>query len=119
MHHGKTSMDDIFVRKYRRKIESNTVLSNNGNCMLCTGFCKRVYRLTQYGVVCVKFFVYLEIVQLNSERQINQLIKPVRSLLTSLCVFVCLAACLSVCYGLCGNPLLNSPHIHVGGVCGM
>ena len=54
-HRGKTSMDDIFVRKYRRKIESNTVLSSNGRCMLWTGCCKRVHRLTQYGVICVKF----------------------------------------------------------------
>ena len=55
MHHGKTSMDDIFERKYRREIESNTVLSSNGSCMLWTGCCKRVYRLTQYGVISVKF----------------------------------------------------------------
>ena len=40
------------MRKYRRKIESKTVLSNNGSCMLWTGCCKRVYRLTQYGVMC-------------------------------------------------------------------
>ena len=55
MHHGKTSMDDIFVRKYRRKIECKTVLSSNSSCMLWTGCCKKSYRLTQYGVICVKF----------------------------------------------------------------
>ena len=58
MHHGKTSMNDIFVRKYRRKIESKTVLSSNGICMLWTEFCKRAYRLTQYSVICVKFPAY-------------------------------------------------------------
>ena len=43
------------------------------------------------------------------------------------CVFLHarLLACLSVCpffvvvAGLWGNPVLNSPYIHVGGVCGM
>ena len=55
MYHGKTSMDDIFVRKCRRKIESKIVLSSNGSCMLWTGCGKRSYRLTQLGVICVKF----------------------------------------------------------------
>ena len=43
------------MTKYRQRIEPNTVLSSSGSCMLWTGFCKRGYRLTQYGVICVKF----------------------------------------------------------------